>query len=81
MSDAAALMDSMYRRQRHIYDASRKFYLLGRDAAISRLRPARGGCDRVRCAGAIRVRKFRACDDLIRPVDDSAMAQSASASA
>jgi S-adenosylmethionine-diacylgycerolhomoserine-N-methlytransferase len=43
MSDAAALMDSMYRRQRHIYDASRKFYLLGRDEAISRLRPARGG--------------------------------------
>ena len=43
MSDAAALMDHMYRRQRHIYDASRKFYLLGRDEAINRLRPARGG--------------------------------------
>ena len=35
MSDAAALMDAMYRRQRHIYDASRKFYLLGRDAMIA----------------------------------------------
>ncbi len=43
MRDAAALMDHMYRRQRHIYDASRKFYLLGRDEAINRLRPARGG--------------------------------------
>jgi S-adenosylmethionine-diacylgycerolhomoserine-N-methlytransferase len=45
MSDAAALMDRMYRRQRYIYDLSRKFYLLGRDEAISRLRPAPG--DRV----------------------------------
>lgn len=42
MSDAAALMDRMYRRQRHIYDASRKFYLLGRDEALRRLRPAPG---------------------------------------
>jgi S-adenosylmethionine-diacylgycerolhomoserine-N-methlytransferase len=37
MSDAAALMDPMYRRQRHIYDLSRKFYLLGRDEAIAGL--------------------------------------------
>src|ERR1700735_759725 len=43
MTDAAALMDQMYRRQRHIYDASRKFYLLGRDEALGRLRPDRGG--------------------------------------
>jgi S-adenosylmethionine-diacylgycerolhomoserine-N-methlytransferase len=42
VSDAAALMDKMYRRQRHIYDLSRKFYLLGRDEAIARLRPAPG---------------------------------------
>jgi S-adenosylmethionine-diacylgycerolhomoserine-N-methlytransferase len=42
VSDAAALMDRMYRRQRHIYDLSRKFYLLGRDEAIARLRPAPG---------------------------------------
>src|SRR5271156_5556822 len=42
MSDAAALMDRMYRRQRHIYDASRKFYLLGRDEAIARLGAAPG---------------------------------------
>jgi len=40
MSDTAALMNRMYRRQRHIYDASRKFYLLGRDETIARLRPA-----------------------------------------
>jgi S-adenosylmethionine-diacylgycerolhomoserine-N-methlytransferase len=43
MNDAAVLMDHMYRRQRHIYDLSRKFYLLGRDEAIDRLRPGRGG--------------------------------------
>ena len=42
MSDAAALMDRMYRRQRHIYDLSRKFFLLGRDEAIARLCPAPG---------------------------------------
>ena len=42
MTDAAALMDRMYRRQRHIYDLSRKFYLLGRNEAIARLRPAPG---------------------------------------
>jgi S-adenosylmethionine-diacylgycerolhomoserine-N-methlytransferase len=35
VSDAAALMDRMYRRQRHIYDLTRKFYLLGRDEAIA----------------------------------------------
>jgi S-adenosylmethionine-diacylgycerolhomoserine-N-methlytransferase len=45
MSDAAQLMDRMYRNQRHIYDLSRKFYLLGRDEAIRGLR-ARPG-DRV----------------------------------
>src|SRR5271166_789235 len=38
-------MDRMYRRQRHIYDASRKYYLLGRDEAIERLQPKPG--DRV----------------------------------
>ena len=44
MSDAAVLMDRMYRRQRHIYDATRKFYLLGRDATIAELgaRPGDG---------------------------------------
>lgn len=34
---AAVAMDRMYRHQRHIYDFSRKFYLLGRDRLIERL--------------------------------------------
>ncbi len=42
MSDAAALMDRMYRHQRHIYDLSRKYYLIGRDEAIARLAPRPG---------------------------------------
>ena len=44
MSDAAKLMDTMYRHQRHIYDLSRKYYLIGRDEAIARLaaRPGDG---------------------------------------
>jgi S-adenosylmethionine-diacylgycerolhomoserine-N-methlytransferase len=42
MSDAGLLMDRMYRRQRHIYDLSRKYYLIGRDEAIARLRPGAG---------------------------------------
>jgi S-adenosylmethionine-diacylgycerolhomoserine-N-methlytransferase len=42
MSDAAQLMDRMYRRQRHIYDLSRKFYLLGRDEAIAGLHAGPG---------------------------------------
>jgi S-adenosylmethionine-diacylgycerolhomoserine-N-methlytransferase len=42
VADAAALMDRMYRRQRHIYDLSRKFYLLGRDEAIAGLHAAPG---------------------------------------
>ena len=37
------LMDSVYRRQRHIYDLSRKFYLLGRDGLIAGLTPPAGG--------------------------------------
>src|SRR5262249_55838724 len=37
MTDAAARMDRMYRYQRYIYDLSRKFYLLGRDALIAEI--------------------------------------------
>ena len=134
MSDAARLMDQMYRRQRHIYDLSRKYYLLGRDETIARLgpRPATAvleiGCgtgrnlikaaraypearfygldvsramldtaarlDRARRAlvadrdrrwrrhglrssGAVRPAAVRAGDDLLRPVDDPAVARSA----
>jgi S-adenosylmethionine-diacylgycerolhomoserine-N-methlytransferase len=38
----AALMDRVYRQQRHIYDLTRKFYLLGRDRMIDRLAPSPG---------------------------------------
>jgi S-adenosylmethionine-diacylgycerolhomoserine-N-methlytransferase len=38
----AALMDRVYRQQRHIYDLTRKFYLLGRDRMIDTLAPAPG---------------------------------------
>ncbi|MEM1345965.1 MAG: class I SAM-dependent methyltransferase [Pseudomonadota bacterium] len=38
----AALMDGVYRRQRHIYDATRKFFLLGRDRLLDELAPPPG---------------------------------------
>jgi S-adenosylmethionine-diacylgycerolhomoserine-N-methlytransferase len=40
--DAAIRMDRMYRYQRHIYDLTRKFYLLGRDDLLRSL-PRRPG--------------------------------------
>lgn len=40
--DAAAAMNRIYRRQRYIYDLTRKYYLLGRDQLIASLRPAQG---------------------------------------
>jgi S-adenosylmethionine-diacylgycerolhomoserine-N-methlytransferase len=45
MTDFAAsdeLMDRIYRRQRHVYDFTRKYYLLGRDRLIRRLDPPAG---------------------------------------
>ena len=39
MSDAATHMDAIYRFQRHIYDLTRKPYLLGRDVLIRDLAP------------------------------------------
>ena len=39
----AALMDGMYRYQRHIYDLTRKYYLLGRDQTIRNLNVPAGG--------------------------------------
>jgi len=42
-TDAATAMDRMYRGQRHIYDASRRYYLLGRDQLIAGLSPPAGG--------------------------------------
>jgi S-adenosylmethionine-diacylgycerolhomoserine-N-methlytransferase len=40
---AQELMDRVYRHQRHIYDATRKYFLLGRDHLIARLDPPAGG--------------------------------------
>jgi len=40
-AEATLRMDRMYRYQRHIYDLSRKFYLLGRDRLIRALEPGR----------------------------------------
>jgi S-adenosylmethionine-diacylgycerolhomoserine-N-methlytransferase len=42
VGEPAALMNEIYRRQRHLYDATRKFYLLGRDELIANLKPAPG---------------------------------------
>jgi S-adenosylmethionine-diacylgycerolhomoserine-N-methlytransferase len=43
VADARTAMDRMYRNQRHIYDLTRKFYLLGRDELIEALAPPAGG--------------------------------------
>lgn len=39
----AAAMDRMYRVQRHVYDITRRYYLLGRDQLIRDLRVPPGG--------------------------------------
>ncbi len=36
-------MDAIYKTQRHFYDLTRKYYLLGRDRLIRELAPAKGG--------------------------------------
>ncbi len=41
-AEATDRMNRMYRRQRHIYDGTRRYYLLGRDQLISGLKPALG---------------------------------------
>ena len=40
---AAEKMDAIYRRQRFIYDATRRYYLFGRDRLIGSLKPPLGG--------------------------------------
>ena len=40
---AAEKMDAIYSRQRFIYDATRRYYLLGRDRLIGSLKPPLGG--------------------------------------
>jgi len=42
MTDAAVRMDRQYRWQRHIYDLTRKPYLLGRDRLVAELLPTPG---------------------------------------
>jgi len=37
---ATTLMDQIYRSQRHIYDVTRKYFLLGRDRVIAEVAPA-----------------------------------------
>lgn len=41
--DLAQRLDRNYRLQRHVYDLSRKYYLLGRDGLIAGLQPPDGG--------------------------------------
>jgi len=41
--DHAGHMDAIYRTQRHFYDLTRKYYLLGRDRLIRELAPPPGG--------------------------------------
>lgn len=43
VADAAGFMNRMYRHQRHIYDLTRKFYLLGRDELVAALAPPERG--------------------------------------
>jgi S-adenosylmethionine-diacylgycerolhomoserine-N-methlytransferase len=40
--DHARLMDSVYRRQRYVYDFTRKYYLFGRDRLIDEMAPKPG---------------------------------------
>jgi S-adenosylmethionine-diacylgycerolhomoserine-N-methlytransferase len=40
--EATDRMNRMYRWQRHIYDGTRRYYLLGRDQMIARLQPTAG---------------------------------------
>ena len=43
MDAVAARMDAIYRGQRHIYDVTRRYYLLGRDGLIADLDVPAGG--------------------------------------
>jgi S-adenosylmethionine-diacylgycerolhomoserine-N-methlytransferase len=49
---AAEKMDGIYRRQRFIYDATRRYYLLGRDRLIADLLPGEGAVLEVGCGTA-----------------------------
>jgi S-adenosylmethionine-diacylgycerolhomoserine-N-methlytransferase len=43
LGDHGLAMDRMYRWQRHVYDLTRRYYLLGRDELLDRLAPPPGG--------------------------------------
>ncbi|MCY0095609.1 class I SAM-dependent methyltransferase [Hoeflea ulvae] len=43
VSANASAMDGIYRHQRHIYDLTRRYYLLGRNDLIAALQPPPGG--------------------------------------
>ncbi len=43
MSGTAAVMDRIYRHQRHVYDLTRRYYLFGRDGLLRELAPPPGG--------------------------------------
>ena len=49
MTAAAAAMDRIYRRQRFVYDLTRRHYLLGRDRLIADLAPGRGTVLEIGC--------------------------------
>lgn len=53
VGDAARRMDRIYRFQRHVYDPTRRFFLLGRDQLIERLAiPERGSVLEIGCGTA-----------------------------
>lgn len=59
--DAAQAMDKMYRYQRHIYDFTRKYYLLGRDKLLHSMAkevPEHAHVMEVGCGTARNLRKF-----------------------
>ena len=50
LAGSGARMDAIYARQRHFYDLTRKYYLLGRDRLIARLDvPVRGSVLEIGC--------------------------------
>jgi S-adenosylmethionine-diacylgycerolhomoserine-N-methlytransferase len=71
-NEATSRMNRMYRRQRHIYDGTRRYYLLGRDQLIAGLKPAAGatvleigsgtGRNLIRAAGQYPAAKFFGID-------------------
>jgi S-adenosylmethionine-diacylgycerolhomoserine-N-methlytransferase len=50
--EATRRMNRTYRRQRHIYDGTRRYYLLGRDQLIDGLRPAGASVLEIGCGTA-----------------------------